>query len=226
MSSQLTTFSILLGLTDFVNPIFYTFFFLTMLKNLRFESDAFLFKLFKIGAIISLIGGYFIPTGKVIVGLGLLDFVMPVPVVHFVNTGFLISGIALFLMCKRKSSKDISAIIKVLFAIFYIVAFCLTCIFSRYNTAAVLTGVIGIVLIYVSLILMSRKAGKTISMTLAILSFFLTFFLAGVGIKANLYSVTVHWLIELTNIVCQASLFLSAKLLVDNKKAGCNGMTG
>jgi len=217
MNEQLTTFSVLLGLTDYVNPIFYTFFFITMMKGLKEKSNPTMFNIFRVGAIISLVGGYFIPTGKVIVGLGLFDFVMPVPVVHLVNTGFLISGVTLFLMCRNKTYKDLPVVEDILLAVAYVAAFVAICVFSKYNTAAVLTGVVGIVLIYVSMVIMSIRSHKVLPMILAILSFFLTFFLAGVGTKADLYSPAVHWVIELTNIVCQCSLFISAKLLFPKK---------
>ena len=213
MSEQLTTFSVLLGLTDYVNPIFYTLFFLTMLKNLKDISDPGMFKIFKFGAIVSLVGGYIIPTGKVIVGLGLLDFVMPVPVVHFVNTGFLISGVTLFLIVRNKTFKELPILEDVLLIALYVAAFAAICVFSKYNTAAVLTGVVGIVLIYISIIMMSTKKKRWVSTALAVLSFALTLFLAVVGVNSDLYSAAVHWLIELTNIVCQCSLFMSAKLL-------------
>lgn len=222
MIKTYSSFSLLLGLTDFVNPIFYTLFFITILKKLKDTTNKNMYKIFKIGALISLIGGYIIPTGKVIVGLGLIDFVMPVPIVHIVNTGFLISGVTLFLICLNKTYKNLINWIGLVLIIAYIAGFALISIFSKYNTAAVITGVIGIFLIYISMIIMSKRKRKIISMILAIFSFIITIFLAGVGIKADLYSPTVHWIIELTNIICQCSLFLSAKLLFKKKADSLN----
>ena len=51
--------------------------------------------IFLVGAIISVFFGLIIPTGKVLVGLGVIKFRMPVSLVFSVNTGILISGLML-----------------------------------------------------------------------------------------------------------------------------------
>src|SRR5574344_1179239 len=99
----MTTFSVLLGLVDFINPILYTCFFVCMIRNLKGKSKPRYFRLFLVGAIITITGGFIIPTGKVIVGLGVIPFTMPVSIVCIVNIGLFISGATLFLTTLKKN---------------------------------------------------------------------------------------------------------------------------
>lgn len=213
MIKQFTTFSLLLGLVDYINPIIYMVTIIIILRDLRNNADESMYKIFSFGAIISLIGGFLIPLVKTIVGLGIIDFVLPVPVVHIVNTGFLISGVTLFLIVKNKTYKQISLFTKLIVLAIYIVGFIIISVLVKYNTAVILSGVIGILFIYFSVLYKAYKTKKIVSMILVILSLCMTIFLSFVGSKFNLNSPIVHWIIELTNIVCQLCLMLSVKLL-------------
>ena len=106
-----------------------------------------------IGAIISIAFGLVIPTGKVIVGLGIIKFRMPVSLVFCVNFGILLSGLMI--------SKYIMSInLNILFIIIALILLALFLIYKqskKINTIAVLTGAFGYLLIYISLIIMSAK---------------------------------------------------------------------
>ena len=88
-------FSVPLGLLDYINPICYCITMVTIIRNTRADMGQPYSLIFLIGAIISIFFGFVIPTGKVIVGLGLIKFRMPVPLVLCVNTGIFISGLML-----------------------------------------------------------------------------------------------------------------------------------
>ena len=96
MEKKFNTFSVPLGLLDYVNPILYTITMVTTIKNLSSEIAVPFNKILLIGAVISIFFGFIIPTGKVIVGLGIIEFVMPVSLVFCVNSGILLSGLVLF----------------------------------------------------------------------------------------------------------------------------------
>ena len=100
--------------------------------------------------------GFVIPTGKVIVGLGLLKFKMPVSLVFCVNTGILLSGLMLL-----KNALKISPIL-LLGILLMILLFSATLYKKqkKINTIAVLTGAIGYLFTYMSLIIMSFQKDK------------------------------------------------------------------
>ena len=73
-------FSIPLGLLDYINPIFYSISIITIIRNIYLEFPYNIIMI--LGAILSIIFGFIIPTGKVIVGMGLIKFRMPVSLVR------------------------------------------------------------------------------------------------------------------------------------------------
>ena len=81
MKKKFESFSVPLGLLDYGNPVFYTVTMVTILKNMYGVMDRPFNVILLIGAIISIFFGLVIPTGKVIVGLGLIEFRMPVSLV-------------------------------------------------------------------------------------------------------------------------------------------------
>ena len=81
------TFSVGLGLFDYINPILYGITVTTILKHMHGVMPSGLFWLFLCGSVISLVFGLSIPTVKLIVGLGRMQFKMPVNLVSYVNKG-------------------------------------------------------------------------------------------------------------------------------------------
>lgn len=91
---KFNTFSVPLGLLDYINPIFYTIAIITIINNINLVNP---YKITMIiGSILSILFGFIIPTGKVIVGLGIIKFKMLVILVFLVNLGILLSGLMLF----------------------------------------------------------------------------------------------------------------------------------
>ncbi|MBQ5567041.1 MAG: hypothetical protein IIT35_04185, partial [Oscillospiraceae bacterium] len=76
MGQRFNRFSVPLGLLDYVNPILYSITMITIIKNIFTAMGRPFNSLLLIGAVISIFFGLVIPTGKVLVGLGVIQFVM------------------------------------------------------------------------------------------------------------------------------------------------------
>ena len=199
MKKKFESFSVPLGLLDYGNPVFYTVTMVTILKNMYGVMDRPFNVILLMGAIISIFFGLVIPTGKVIVGLGLIEFKMPVSLVACVNTGILISALMMLRHVLELS-------LPVLLTILLVAAAALYLIYSKskkFNTVAVMTGAIGYMLLYVSLIILSVEKDTFLPILFYVLAIFFFFMLCGIGIKADLKNPKVHWVIEVSNVMCQ-----------------------
>ena len=202
-------FSVALGLFDYINPLFYGITSIMVITHMRGVMAAPLFGLYVVGAALSLIFGLAIPTVKLIVGLGKIRFKMPVNLVTFVNTGILLSGMALV-----SHAAEIRPLALVLILIaFAAVIGLLWYKTGKFNTAAVLIGAVGYLMIYVSLIILSVRSGAVLPIILYALAICLFVFLCLVGILANLKDAKVHWVIEITNVICQCSVAVATVIL-------------
>ena len=207
MKDKLNKFSVPLGLLDYINPIFYSITIITIIKNTNLNSPYNTILL--IGAILSIFFGFIIPTGKVIVGLGLIKFKMPVSLVFCVNSGILMSGLMLLkyvLSLKLSLLLLILGIIVLLLILMYLQS-------KKFNTIAVLIGAFGYLMLYTSLITLSIKNNITIPIILYALAILLFIMLCGIGIKANLKNPKVHWLIEISNVICQGLVAIATLIL-------------
>lgn len=203
-------FSVALGLFDYINPIFYGVTVITILIKMFGVMSVPTYILFAVGAVISLIFGLSIPTVKLIVGLGKKQFKMPVNLVSFVNTGILLSGIAL--VSHAVGIKPLTLIIVLLCAA-GIIGF-LWYKTGKFNTVAVLIGAVGYLMIYASLITLSVRSGMILPVVLYVLAICLFVFLCLVGILSNLKNAKVHWVIEISNVVCQFSVAMATVILL------------
>ena len=208
-SDKLNSFSVPLGLLDYINPILYSITMVTIIKNTYDIMDSPYNIILLIGAIISITFGFIIPTGKVIVGLGLIKFRMPVSIVACVNTGILLSGLMLLKFVFNLN-------LKILLAIIIAIILLLLLIFlkrKKINTIAVLAGAFGYLSIYISLITCSVRNNLVIPIILYAFAILLFVILCGIGIKGNLKNPKVHWIIESSNVVCQLLVTLGTVLL-------------
>ena len=199
MEKKFNRFSVPLGLLDYVNPILYT---VTMFELFRYwypQMQQPYGILFLIGAGISVFFGLLIPTGKVLVGLNVIKFRMPVSLVFCVNAGILLSGLMLLqsVMVIRPS-----VLIFLVLVIVAVLAF-LYHQTKKINTIAVLTGAAGYLLTYVSLITFSARRNMVFPIILYGMAILLFIMLCGIGIKADLKNPKIHWIIEASNILCQ-----------------------
>lgn len=202
-------FSVPLGLLDYVNPILYTVTMTIIIRNIYSGMSSPFNRILFLGVLISIFFGFIIPTGKVIVGLGLIRFVMPVPLVFCVNAGIFLSGMMLL-----QHVLDLKP--AVLLMLFLLAVIYLAFVYRKSrkaNTIAVLTGAIGYLLIYSSLILLSLRKAMTVPVILYALAILLFVMLCGIGIKADLKDPKVHWVIEISNVLCQFLVTLSSVLL-------------
>ncbi len=210
MEKKFNKFSVPLGLLDYVNPILYCITMVTIIRNMKGAMDQPFYTVLLAGAIISIFFGFIIPTGKVMVGLGIIKFVMPVSMVFCVNTGILLSGLMLF--------RHVMKLRIVILAVMIIVIVALLAMMykksKKINTIAVLTGAVGYLLTYISLIALSVQKGNILPIILYCLAICLFVMLCGIGIKANLKDPKVHWVIEISNVVCQLLVAMATVALL------------
>ena len=209
MEKKFTTFSVPLGLLDYVNPILYTVTMVTIIRNLYSEMESPFNTILLAGAVISIFFGLIIPTGKVIVGLGIIRFRMPVSLVFCVNTGILISGLMLLKYVMELNT----AVMAMMTAVIVVLLILIYSKNKKINTAAVLTGAAGYLLIYTSLITLSVRTGKTVPVIMYGTAIMLFLMLVGIGIKADLKNPKVHWVIEISNVICQLLVAIATVVL-------------
>ena len=188
-----------LGLLDYVNPILYSITMVTIIRNLYSLMVQPYNVIFLIGAIISIFFGLVIPTGKVIVGLGLIRFKMPVSLVFCVNTGILISGLMLIKYVMNLTPPVLAVLIAVI-AVLLVLMYAKS---KKANTIAVLTGAAGYLMLYTSLITLSIRRSATLPVVLCAFAILLFMMLCAIGIRGNLKNPKVHWVIEISNVLCQ-----------------------
>ena len=206
-TDKFNKFSVPLGLLDYINPIFYTITIMTIIKSINLESPFNIIMI--IGAVLSILFGFVIPTGKVIVGLGIIKFKMPVSLVFLVNVGILLSGLMIF-----KFVMNLELVLLLIISL--IILLLLTIIYhksKKINTIAVLIGAFGYLLIYSSLIILSIRKNNFLPTLFYLLAIILFVMLCGIGIKANLKDPKVHWKIEISNVICQGLVALGTIIL-------------
>ena len=209
MKEKLNKFSVSLGLLDYVNPIFYTITMIVIISNIYNLMETPYNVILLIGSVISVFFGFAIPTVKVIVGLGILKFKMPVHLVFAVNSGILLSGL---MLSKYISNMNLISLITLTISIIVVLVL-LYFKTKKFNTIAVLTGACGYLLIYISLIILALKNSIIIPIILYAIAILLFIMLCGVGIKANLKNPRVHWLIEISNVICQGLVSVASIIL-------------
>jgi len=209
LKDKLNKFSVPLGLLDYINPIFYTITMITIIKNVYSIMSTPYNLILLIGAIISIFFGFIIPTGKVLVGLEVIKFKMPVPIVFCVNSGIFLSGLMLSKYVMNYSEK-----VLIIIAVVSIAILCALYLKSKkFNTIAVLTGAVGYILLYISLITFAINNSMVLPIILCAIAILLFLMLCGIGIKADLKKPKVHWVIEISNVVCQGLVALSTVIL-------------
>ncbi|MBQ9037394.1 MAG: hypothetical protein IJ115_08065 [Erysipelotrichaceae bacterium] len=208
MNKKFNSFSVPLGLLDYVNPILYTVTMITIIRNMYSIICEPYNGILLTGVVISIFFGFIIPTGKVLVGLGVIKFVMPVALVLSVNSGIFLTGSMLM-----GNVFKLNPVVLVI-----IMAFVILLLVMQYrknkklNTIAVLIGAVGYLMLYISLITMSIRNGIILPIVLYGLAIMLFVMLIGIGIKADLKNPKIHWVIEISNVTCQ--LFVTIATLV------------
>ncbi|MCF0124223.1 MAG: hypothetical protein HUJ68_00405 [Clostridia bacterium] len=202
-------FSVALGLTDYINPIMYLVTSATIILNINKIMNLPCNIFYIIGVIVSLVFGFTIPTVKVLVGLGKIKFKLPVNFVFYVNSGIFLSGL---MLVKNILNINILLFISIIVLSVLILAF-IYFKSKKFNNIAVLTGAIGYLLIYISLIAKAMSCKSIISIICYAIAILLYLMLITIGIKANLKDARVHWVIEISNIICQSSVAIGTLIL-------------
>ena len=207
MKKRFNKFSVPLGLLDYINPICYMITMIVILKRLsRVIETPYIILL--IGAVVSIIFGFVIPTVKVLIGLKKIKFKMPVNLVFIVNSGILLSGLMLL--------RYVFGIQLLLLLILFLVVLLLSIVYiksKKFNTVAVLTGAFGYLMLYISLITLSIRYHFVLPIIMYAFAILLFLFLCFVGIKADLKNPKVHWIIESCNILCQLLVAIGTIIL-------------
>jgi len=206
---KLNKFSVPLGLLDYINPIFYAITIFIIIANIYPLMHAPYNYILLIGAIISLSFGFIIPTGKVMVGLGIIKFRMPVGLVFCVNFGILLSGLMLL---KHVMSINLTTLI-IIAALIIITLILIYLKSKKINTIAVLTWAFWYLLMYISLITLAIKNNIVLPILLYGIAILLFVMLCWIWIKADLKNPKVHWVIEISNVVCQGLVALGTIIL-------------
>lgn len=205
-------FSVALGLTDYVNPILYALTCLIIITN----RDKILSQpwtvVYIIGAALSIVFGLAIPTVKLLVGLGKMAFKLPVAFVVCVNCGIFLSGAAL-LACVFSLGPWVPVVILLAAAALLAGVYVMT---GKFNHVAVLIGAAGYLMIYISLIAFSLRFNLVTPVLMYSLAILLYLMLIGIGLKGDLKNARVHWVIEISNILCQAMVAFGTLVLMTN----------
>lgn len=202
-------FSVALGLTDYVNPIMYMITSIILIININKIMGLPYSIFYIIGVILSLIFGFTIPTVKLLVGLGKFKFKLPVNLVFYVNSGIFLSGLMLI---KNILVKNIYIFIFII-VISIILLLIIYLKSKKFNNIAVLTGGIGYLFIYISLIYFAISSGIIVSIILYGFAILFYLMLIGIGVKANLMDARIHWLLEISNIICQSLVTIGTIIL-------------
>ena len=206
---RFNSFSVPLGILDYINPICYSITIISIIKSIYSILGSPYNIILLIGGIISIIFGFIIPTGKVIVGLGLINFKMPVSLVFIVNSGIMLSG----LMVLKYVFNIINILLIIIISIIFVLLLLIYVKSKKINTIAVLTGAFGYLMLYISLISLSIKNNIIIPVVLYGIAIILFIMLCGIGIKANLKDPKVHWVIEISNVICQMLVMIGTIIL-------------
>jgi hypothetical protein len=199
-----------LGLLDYINPICYTAFTVIGFFYFRKMMKPGFYYVYFVGAVISLIGGFFIPTIKALIGLGIMDWNLPVSKVIIANTGFLISGPTLFIGTMKANRADSPKTKNVTLNSLGLLAADLAFL----NKFIVGFGALGMILIYVTtakLAIERKRYYAVATIAISLCGTLFESFYSNSGTDLN--SPLVHWVIEIGAVITHLMLVLSAYLL-------------
>jgi hypothetical protein len=199
-----------LGLLDYINPICYTAFTVIGFFYFRKMMKPGFYYVYFVGAVISLIGGFFIPTIKALIGLGIMDWNLPVSKVIIANTGFLISGPTLFIGTMKANRADSPKTKNVTLNSLGLLAVDLAFL----NKFIVGFGALGMILIYITtakLAIERKRYYAVATIAISLCGTLFESFYSNSGTDLN--SPLVHWVIEIGAVITHLMLVLSAYLL-------------
>ena len=205
--SQKKGFNVALGLVDYVNPLTYSINTFLILSGARHLMGPLQFWGYLIGIIISLIIGIVIPTGKLLVGMGKIEFRLPYALFFIVNLGIMLTGVSLFAAVAGTKALIIALVI------ILVIIFGLWAMTKKFNSAIMFTGTLGYTLIYISLIMLALRAGKILPMILFILCWCIMMGIIVMSMKVDLTNPKWHWPIEGGNIGTQIILMIGLIVL-------------
>ena len=164
------------------------------------------YTLFVIGMSMSLIMGFLIPTYKLIVGLGFLDFTPPGYLVVITGIGLFTAGTSLFINVSKEEDLSKWCGAGLLLPI------------ATLNMIWIILGVIGEALIYISLIKISKENNLTKPIVFLVISFCFIILMGMCGSLENINSALTHWILEIENVCTQIFLLLAVINLFPKKE--------
>jgi len=214
LSSDNGGFSVWLGLTDYVNPIFQALTMVCLIIFLRGLVSRQRYILVIIGEALAIASGFIIPTTKVIVGLRQIELPMNF-LVNFVlmtDIGLFISGSTLLSSFFKK---------KLHYILYFGIAAIVTILAftkSGLNSGAVVIGLFGLFALDAAIFLFGKTRKRPLAMILVCVSFAITISLGFVGMTGNLKDSRIHWIIEVCNGFGQLCLFLATYFALRREK--------
>ena len=200
-------FNLALGLLDYCVPIIYGTFTFFMIRLLMNKTSKVIFISYCIGAIISLMAGLTVPTIKCLLGTKVLmdaDLIISIlsTCVFLTNIGILISGTSLYLSTREKFHST------------YVASFAFPIVMLAFKPTniAIVIGIIGIILIYISIVKIGLKTKYKLPFIFVGISLVLIISLGVIGMACDTLQASTHWAIEIINICSQSALMTSGIL--------------
>lgn len=203
-SDKLNSFSFGLGLLDYGNPVCFAINMILIGTNLKPQMNTVQGICYLVGVIFAMGFGLAIPTIKCLVGLGKIQFKLPLACVFFVNGGIFVIGATLLSVVKALSFKVELVLLLVLIAI-------LVAIYAKTkkpNNSALFLGSFGYAMIYSALIVLTISAGHVVPIFCFAIALAENITLVTLAITKNLMNPKLHWVIESCHIASQLVLML------------------
>ncbi|WP_407430842.1 hypothetical protein [Methanobrevibacter sp.] len=200
-------FSVELAIVDFLVPIIFSCSFMILKNNLKSKMEKKFYSFFVIGMSMSLVMGFIIPTYKLIVGLGFLNFTPPGYLVVITGIGLLIAGISLFINVFKEEDLSKWCGAGLILPIAYL------------NMIWIILGVVGEALIYISLIKISKENNLKKPIIFLIISFCFIILMGMCGSLQNINSALTHWILEIENVCTQIFLLLAIRNIFPKKRS-------
>lgn len=221
MLKSVNDFSLALGLVDYLIPIIYCTFGIFTYLVLKQRTKKYISIVFLVLVFISAISGLTMPTVKALIGLKILPETDSTAKILFtgvviVNSALLVEGITILISTFKFFSATMSVVALPLLLPNLTKS-------SSQNMVAIIIGLIGYILIFISIYRICKDIKYYRPMIFVALSACSLISLALLGIFGDVYQAYTHWIIETVNICAQSfalcsMLFIYRKVKLDQRK--------
>lgn len=199
-------FSVELAIFDFLVPILFSCSFIILKNNLKSKMEKTHYRLFIAGMSLAIIMGFIIPTYKLIVGLGFMKFTPPGYLVVITGIGLFTAGTSLSANVLKEKDLGRWCGAGLLLPIAYL------------NMIWIVLGMIGEILIYISLIKIAKENNLKKPIIFLAISLCFMVLMGMCGSVENINSALTHWALEIMNVSTQVFLLLGVVSLFSKKQ--------